>query len=148
MRIHTFSCNSKLINCFGGLKELSFQFCQLKSRPLQFLILVRDISTYETKSRGCLLARTRCRLIAKVAFNERADIFVMYENRILAYSRDPPLEHDADKTVIFLVCRGRGLRQGKSCDNSLRVAVDYRLVELLEFKVRARDIAIGGPGEV
>jgi len=66
----------------------------------------------------------------------------MKENGIFADSSDPPLEHDLDQTVIFLVSWSGGLSKWQCWNDGLGVAIDDGVVKLLKLQVRARDVAV------
>jgi hypothetical protein len=75
-------------------------------------------------------------LVAKVTLDKGAKVLIVDQNWVLAYPCDPPLEHNSDEAIIFLVCWCRGLDQRQGGYDSLGVAVNSRLAELLKLEVR------------
>ena len=144
----TFPGPSQLIDSFRRVKELALHLRQLEARALQLLILVRHPAAHKAEPARRLLASAGRRLVPEVALDERAELLLVNENLVLADAREPALEHDLHEPVVLLVRRrGRACKRERGYD-SLRIVLDDGLVELLELEIGARNVAVGGPGEV
>lgn len=87
-------------------------------------------------------------MVTKITFYESADVFIIDKDRIFADPSHPPLQHNFNETIILFVRRRRRLCQRQRCNDGLWVVEDNGFIELLEFQVRSRNIAIFGASEI
>lgn len=138
----TLSDLRELVDSLGSLEELCLELRELETRVLKLLVFVRDTAPDKAETRRGLLPRIWGGLVAKVALDKRPHLLLRYQDRILTYPRQPPLQHNPHEPIVLLVRGRRRLREGQSRNNRLGVIVYDSIVELLELKVRARDVAV------
>ena len=144
----TFPDLGQLVDGLRGLEELRLELRELEARALQLLVLVGHVAADEAEAARRLLACDRRRLVPEVALDERAQLLLLHEDRVLADAREPALQHDLHEPVVLLVRRRGRARERERGRDRLRVVLHDGLVELLELEVGARDVAVRRPREV
>lgn len=131
-----------------GVEERALELRALKARALQRLVLVGHAAADEREAAAGAAARARRGRVAEVGLDERAQLLVAEQDRVVAHAREPALEHDLHQPVVLLVgWRGR-LCEGQRGHDCLRAGVHERLGELLEFGVGALHVPVCRPREV